>query len=261
MKPLVTVSDIVGLLEEMVPTNLAEDWDNVGLMLGKRNQPVKRVLLALDITGETVQQAIDYKADMIITHHPLIFKGLKCITDNDWQQKLILKLAEHSIAVFSAHTNLDIVSGGVNDVLVKRFHLHNDDVLDVATGLGRIGIIETCSLGEFARFVKKKLRADYIIVGDAGKKVHRVAVCGGAGSDLIDIALKKGADTFVTGDIKYHSAQQAVFSGLNIIDAGHQSTELPVLEYLADRLSLRFTEKDWPINLKIACENLLLKQF
>lgn len=255
----VNVADIIKIMEEIAPPAMAEDWDNVGLMLGRRCKAVKKLLLALDITGEVVQQAIAQKADMIITHHPLIFRGLKRVTDNEWQQELLLTLAEKGIAVYSAHTNLDCVSSGVNDVLAKKLHLDNVDVLDSDNGLGRIGIVPACSLQEFAAMVKKILRADYVAVGDAGKQVHKVAVCGGAGSDLISLALLCGADTLVTGDIKYHEAQQAVFSGLNVIDAGHQPTELPVMDDLADRLSQRFAQRNMNVVVNVASETLLLK--
>lgn len=255
----VNVADIIKILEEIAPPAMAEDWDNVGLMLGRRCKAVKKLLLALDITGEVVQLAIAQKADMIITHHPLIFRGLKRVTDNEWQQELLLTLAEKGIAVYSAHTNLDCVSSGVNDVLAKKLHLDNVDVLDSDNGLGRIGIVPACSLQEFAAMVKKILRADYVAVGDAGKQVHKVAVCGGAGSDLISLALLCGADTLVTGDIKYHEAQQAVFSGLNVIDAGHQPTELPVMDDLADRLSQRFAQRNMNVVVNVASETLLLK--
>lgn len=255
----VNVADIIKIMEEIAPPAMAEDWDNVGLMLGRRCKAVKKLLLALDITDEVVQQAIAQKADMIITHHPLIFRGLKRVTDNEWQQELLLTLAEKGIAVYSAHTNLDCVSSGVNDVLAKKLHLDNVDVLDSDNGLGRIGIVPVCSLQEFAAMVKKVLRADYVAVGDAGKQVHKVAVCGGAGSDLISLALLCGADTLVTGDIKYHEAQQAVFSGLNVIDAGHQPTELPVMDDLADRLSQRFAQRNMNVVVNVASETLLLK--
>lgn len=255
----VNVADIIKIMEEIAPPVMAEDWDNVGLMLGRRCKAVKKLLLALDITGEVVQQAIVQKADMIITHHPLIFRGLKRVTDNEWQQELLLTLAEKGIAVYSAHTNLDCVSSGVNDVLAKKLHLDSVDVLDSDNGLGRIGIVPACSLHEFAAMVKKVLRADYVAVGDAGKQVHKVAVCGGAGSDLISLALLCGADTLVTGDIKYHEAQQAVFSGLNVIDAGHQPTELPVMDDLADRLSQRFAQRNMNVVVNVASETLLLK--
>lgn len=255
----VNVADIIKIMEEIAPPAMAEDWDNVGLMLGRRCKAVKKLLLALDITGEVVQQAIAQKADMIITHHPLIFRGLKRVTDNEWQQELLLTLAEKGIAVYSAHTNLDCVSSGVNDVLAKKLHLDSVDVLDSDNGLGRIGIVPACSLQEFAAMVKKVLRADYVAVGDAGKPVHKVAVCGGAGSDLISLALLCGADTLVTGDIKYHEAQQAVSSGLNVIDAGHQPTELPVMDDLADRLSQRFAQRNMNVVVNVASETLLLK--
>jgi dinuclear metal center YbgI/SA1388 family protein len=256
---LATVNDLVELLEELMPSSLAEDWDNVGLMVGRKGKTVKRILLALDLSKEVVEQAIAQKIDMIITHHPAIFKKLKRVVDNDWQQDLLLTLMENGIAVYSAHTNLDCVSTGVNDVLAKLLKLEDTDILDDSNGLGRIGCVEKMTLADYAQFVKTALKADYVIVGDAGKQVHKVAVCGGAGSDLIDLALAKGADTLVTGDVKYHSAQQAVFSGLNIIDAGHQPTELPVLDKLADRLSMRLVERDMDVVVNVARETLLLR--
>lgn len=256
---LATVNDLVELLEELMPSSLAEDWDNVGLMLGRRAKTVKKILLALDLTKEVVEQAIAQKTDLIITHHPAIFKKLKCVVDNDWQQDLLLTLAENGIAVYSAHTNLDCVSAGVNDVLAKLLKLEDIETLDDSNGLGRIGTVAKASLADYALLVKEALRADYLAVGDAGRAVHKVAVCGGAGSDLIKIALAKGADTLVTGDVKYHSAQEAVFSGLNIIDAGHQPTELPVLDKLADRLSLRLAEREIDAVVNVAKESLLLR--
>lgn len=260
MSTLVTVNDIVELLEAMAPQQLAEDWDNVGLLLGRRTKPVRRLLLALDLSPEVAAQAVAYKADLLLTHHPVIFHKLSSLTDGDWQQELLLQLAENGIAAYSAHTNLDCVINGVNAVLARRLRLEDDDVLDMKSGLGRIGsLAQPSSLAAFATGVKQALQADYLAVGDAGRQVRRVAVCGGAGSDLIDLALQRGADTLVTGDVKYHEAQRAVYSGLNIIDAGHQPTELPVLEDLADRLSLYFSDRNWCVDIRIAEEALLLK--
>ena len=255
-----TISDVVEILEELVPPQLAEDWDNVGLMVGRMDHPVKKILFALDFTAEVLEQAIKQKTDLIITHHPAIFTKLKSIRDNDWQSNLLMGAIEHGIAVYSAHTNLDCVGTGVNHVLARRLMLEDLDVLDDSNGLGRIGTSSITSLEDFAALIKKRLKADYVVVGNAGKKVRRVAVCGGAGSDLIDLALAKGADTLVTGDVKYHSAQKAVFSGLNIIDAGHQATELPVLDHFADRLSCRFMDEEYDVLVTIAKETLLLKQ-
>lgn len=256
---LVTLNDIITLMEEIAPSAMAEDWDNVGLMLGRRDKQVKRILVALDMTKDTIQQALDFRADVLITHHPAIFKKLHSLTDNVWQQELLLTLAEHGIAVYSAHTNLDCVQGGVNDALARCLQLDDVDTLDTQTGLGRIGYVPECSLQDFAAFVKKQLKAKYLVMGDAKRQVHKVAICGGAGSDLIPLALAKGVDTLVTGDVKYHSAQEAVFSGMNIIDAGHQPTELPVLNELADKLSLRCAERNWSVFFGVAHEELLLQ--
>lgn len=255
----VTLSKVIALLKELAPVELAENWDNVGLMLGRFNQEVHKILIALDITEEVVQQAVANKVDLIVTHHPLIFKPCKRLTDQQWRQELILTLAENHIAVYSAHTNLDAVSGGVNDALAKALELEDYEILDENSHIGRIGRVEDTSVEQFAAKVKKALGADYVVLGNAGKGVSCVAVCGGAGADFIQLALEKGADTLVTGDIKYHEAQEAIFSGLNIIDAGHQATERLVLESLADRLSLHFTELNWNIAVLLAKENLLLK--
>ena len=127
------VADIIKIMEEIAPPTLAEEWDNAGLLLGRRSKIVKKLLLALDVTQEVVNQALSQGADMIITHHPVIFKGLKQLTDAQWQQELMLQLAEHGVAVYSAHTNLDCVSAGVNDVLAQKLKLQESDVLDSAT--------------------------------------------------------------------------------------------------------------------------------
>jgi dinuclear metal center YbgI/SA1388 family protein len=253
------VREIAAAIESFAPLSLQESYDNAGLIVGRPDDEVHKALLAVDVTEEVLQEAVEEGCDMIITHHPAIFKKLKRVVDNDWQQDLLLTLMENGIAVYSAHTNLDCVSTGVNDVLAKLLKLEDADILDDSNGLGRIGCVEKMTLTDYAQFVKTALKADYVIVGDAGKQVHKVAVCGGAGSDLIDLALAKGADTLVTGDVKYHSAQQAVFSGLNIIDAGHQPTELPVLDKLADRLSMRLVESDMDVVVNVARETLLLR--
>lgn len=255
----VTVSDIVDIMEDLAPISLAESWDNVGLMLGRSSKQVQRILLALDMTPATVQQARACQADLLLTHHPAVFKKLEGLTDRVWQQELLLSLAESGIAVYSAHTNLDSAQGGVNDVLAQCLQLQEVTELDASTQLGRIGCVEECSLEGFAAFVKKQLHAPYLNIADAGRPVHRVAICGGAGTDLIPLLLGKNVDTFVTGDVKYHTAQEAVFGGLNIIDAGHQATELPVLKCLAAELEKRFAAQGWQVTITVAQEEPLLK--
>lgn len=256
---LATLNDIISLMEQIALPALAEEWDNVGLMLGRKDKVVKKILVALDMTRETINQALAQKVDLIITHHPAIFKKLNSMTDTVWQQELLLTLAENGIAIYSAHTNFDIVNGGVNESLAKKLLLSEVAVLDDESGLGRIGFVQETNLQDFALFVKKRLNADYVVVGNAGKNVKRVAICGGAGADFIDQALAKGADTLITGDVKYHSAQEAVFRGLNIIDAGHQPTELPAMSDLKDKLEAYFQQHNLEIDVMLAKEELLLK--
>lgn len=255
----VTLNDIIDLMEQIAPPALAEDWDNVGLMLGRRDKEAKKILLALDMTKQSVDQAVEQKVDLIITHHPAIFKKLANMTDAVWQQELLLTLAEKGIAIYSAHTNFDIVNGGVNESLAQRLQLTNVVVLDDQSGLGRVGEVVETNLKDFAALVKQQLQADYVVIGNAGKAVKKVAICGGAGADFIQQALAKGADTLVTGDVKYHSAQEAVFSGLNIIDAGHQPTELPAMQDLKNRLEAYFEKQNWKIEVTLAKEDLLLQ--
>lgn len=256
---VVTLNEIIGLMEHIAPPAVAEEWDNVGLMLGRRDKAVKKILLGLDMTKQAVDQAVEQKVDLMITHHPAIFRKLNSLTDAVWQQELLLTLAEHGIAIYSAHTNFDIVSGGVNESLAQRLQLTKVTVLDDQSGLGRVGEVPEADLKDFAKFVKQQLQADYVVLGNAGKPVKKVAICGGAGADFIQQALAKGADTLVTGDVKYHSAQEAVFSGLNIIDAGHQPTELPAMKDLKNRLEAYFEKQNWELEVILAKEDLLLQ--
>lgn len=256
---MITVKAICGIMEEFAPTNLAMEWDNVGLMLGKTNRKVKKILLALDLTQEVVEQAIANDVQMIITHHPAIFKKLSRLTDKNWQQELLLNLAEHKIAVYSAHTNFDCAEEGVNDVLANKLELLKIRTLEDQSGLGREGEVAACNLVDFVTRIKQQLAADYVTFADAGKKVQRVAVCGGAGGDLIDLCIAKGIDTLVTGDIKYHTAQDAVFQGLNIIDAGHQATERIAIEYLRGRMEKYSSLHGLGLELILAQESLILK--
>lgn len=259
-----TVNDIVKIMDGIAPPNLAEAWDNVGLLVGRSDNTVKKIMVALDVSPEVAEQALEHKVQMIVTHHPVIFDPVKKMTDRTWQQKLLLDCAENKIAVYSAHTSLDSVLGGVNDVLAAQLGLQHTEVLVPAAGgeagLGRVGcLLATLTLQEFSEKIKAVLKLDRVVVGDAGQKVNKVALCGGAGADFISEALAAGADTFVTGDVKYHTAQNAVYSGLNIIDATHQGTELPVINTLADRIALRLTSGGFSTQVLVAKESKILQ--
>ena len=257
-----TVNDIIKVMDGIAPPNLAEPWDNVGLLVGRSSNTVKKLMVALDVSPEVVEQAVEHKVQMLVTHHPVIFDPIKKMTDRSWQHKLLLDCAENKIAVYSAHTSLDSVLGGVNDVLAEKIGLLHTEVLVPAAGgeagLGRVGCLnEPMTLQEFSEKIKTVLKLDNIIAGDAGRRVSKVAVCGGAGAEFIDEALAAGADTF--GDVKYHTAQNAVYSGLNIIDATHQGTELPMINTLADRIALRLTSGGFNAQVLVAKESKILQ--
>ncbi len=358
----VKVRDLICLLESYAPPRLAESWDNVGLLAGSPESIVDKVLLTLDVTPDVVKKAVGEKAQLIISHHPLLFSPVKSLAQTGWQNKMLAELIKNDIAVYSAHTNLDIAEGGVNDVLAAKLSLNNvgnlyltqkeqlrkiavfvpvshaeqvacamteagaghigkysgctfqakgtgtfrplagaspfigeagrlerveevkietvvtqecqQSVLaamlathpyeEVAydmysllnsvgeTSLGRIGeLAEEMTVREFAAFARNALYLPGIRYADAGKPVKKVAVCGGAGGDLVKEALVAGADVLLTGDVKYHAAQEATFAGLSIVDAGHQGTERHIMPVLAAKI------EDWATACKQELKVLL----
>ena len=232
------VQDIFQTLCRTAPLELQMDFDNSGFLLGYGNAPVTKALLALDVTDAVIDEAIREKAELIISHHPLIFHPLRTITNNTPEGRRVLRLIENRIAVISMHTNLDIAEGGVNDVLMAALGVQTEAALD-EDGCGRIGVLDAkLSMQEFLPRVKEALNCNGLRYVDAGKSVYRVAVMGGAGADSIDRAVALGCDTYVTADIKYHQFQL----GLNLIDADHFSTENPVMSALFDMLRTRHAD-------------------
>ena len=233
---------IINIMEKIAPRHLAEEWDNPGLLVGSPQREVKKILIALDVTERTVDLAINTAADMIISHHPLIFKPFKKIRTDLPNGKLLQKILRHDLAVFAAHTNLDAAAGGVNDVLAARLGLTKVEPLVKAEsgepGLGRIGFLpESVGIIEFVRILKNALNlTDARLVSSETDLVKKVALCGGSGAEFIGKAAFLGADVYITGDVRYHDAQLAKELDIHLIDAGHFGTEFPVVEALADRL-------------------------
>lgn len=236
---------IMNALDRIAPRRLAEDWDNPGLLVGSFSQKVSRLMIALDVDDAVVDEAIERKADMIIAHHPAIFRGMKQLRTDLPLGRRLAKLVTHRIAAAAAHTNLDIARGGVNDVLAAHLGLEKLSAF-VVTGetdgdtesLGRIGTLPApVSIEDFASHVKTSLNVSHVrLAAVPDRPVRRVAVCGGAGAEFIDRAVLRGADVYVTGDVKYHDAQRAVEQGMHIVDAGHFGTEFPVVSVLAEHL-------------------------
>lgn len=236
-----TVDDLYRAMCRIAPPELQTSFDNAGFLVGHGGAEVKTVLLALDITGEVIDEAKDLGAELIISHHPVIFHPLKSLTA-EGEGSLVLRLAEEHIAAICMHTNLDIVEGGVNDVLLARLGASGTEPLD-EDGCGRIGMLSNpVALPDFLDFCKKTLRVNALRYVDGGKPVCKLAVMGGAGGDAMHDALAKGCDTYVTADVKYHQFLDAARLGLNLIDADHFCTENPVIPAVAESLRGLFPE-------------------
>lgn len=229
--------EIYEYLKELAPLELQMDFDNSGFQLGRLDAEVNRALLALDVTEEVVGEAIELGAQLIISHHPLIFSKLRSIMDTK-----LLRLAENRIAVISMHTNLDIAAGGVNDVLITLLGARADGPLD-PDNCGRVGELpEAQQFDSFLRFCKTALDSKGLRYYDAGRPVKRLAVMGGSGGDYIGCAVEKGCDTYVTADIKYHQFLEAKELGINLIDGDHFCTENPVIPSLCEKLRHEFPD-------------------
>ena len=251
---------IMNIMEQLAPRRLAEDWDNPGLLVGSPKQDVGKLLVCLDVTEEVVMEAVYNHCDMIISHHPVIFKGMKKLRTDLYQGRLFQKLLINNIAVFSAHTNLDAAVGGVNDVLARAAGLErirafdSDSSRPMEETVGRIGYLpEPMTIDEFAAKLKAGLGAEYVRVVRAGDKIIRkVALCSGAGAEFISRAAFLGADCYITGDVKYHDAQLARENEIHVIDGGHFPTEFPVVKVLAELISAKAEEAGE--RLEIICD-------
>jgi len=245
-----TVQQILDYVNSLAPTHMKADWDNVGLLCGRRDQVVKKVLVALDPFLDVCEEAAAVGADLIVTHHPLIFRAPKTITYDDTVGQCVLFLASHGISAVNAHTNLDQAPDGVNDVLARTLGLESIAVLNPEGsdeqgrpwGLLRTGTVNQMALSEFLTQVKERLGTPTLRYADGGRPVCRVAVGGGSCADGLYEVLAAGCDTFVTADVKYNQFWEAADLGLNLIDAGHFYTENPVCAVLADRLRQQFPE-------------------
>lgn len=253
----VTVAQIIKIMDRMAPPWLAEEWDNVGLQIGDPRLPVRKIWVALDPSQEVVKSACEKNVDLLITHHPLIFRPLKSI-DFDTAGGIIIQMAaNHQLAIFSAHTNLDIVQDGVNDILAQRLEIQGLSILqplhagqrskenisslkgdETEHGIGRIGTLAKAgSLKSLVSMVKNKLKLDFVkVAGNLEMKVERVAICSGSGSSLMHAFIASDAQVFISGDIRYHDARDAENANRGIIDIGHFPSEHLMVDALAQQL-------------------------
>ena len=241
------VSEILDFLEKFAPYDLAESWDNCGLMTGDRNQKVTKVLCALDATEEVIHEAAEIGAQLVVAHHPLIFTSVKSVTEDNTTGRTLRFAIKNDISVICMHTNADCAVGGVNDALAAALGLAR--VINMGAGetgsLGRVGDLPAqMTPAIFADYVKMCLDANGVRFVDGGKPIKRVAVGGGACGKLMDHAVEKGADAFVIGDCSYDIMQRAQSIGLTLVDAGHFPTENPVAVVFAERLNGAFPTID-----------------
>lgn len=240
---MTTVQDILKVIETVAPPELKMDWDNVGLNCGSRNAPVTKILVALDPFEHVCEEAAAWGADLLVTHHPLIFRPLPMVTDDAAITRGLMTLVRHNISHICAHTNLDCAEGGVNDVLAACLGLENVTAIQSDEwGMLRAGDVPEQSLDAFLATVKEQLRCDGLRYCNGGGKVKKVAVGGGGCADGLYHAIQAGCDTFVTSDVKYNGFWDACEQGLNLIDAGHFHTENPVVPVLAEKLRAAFPD-------------------
>jgi len=265
---MIKVKDIYDFLKTVAPEDMAMETDNVGLLVGKSETNVSKILIALDITSDVITEAVDSGAGLIVAHHPLFF-SLKTVTDTDITGKKIVQMLSNGISCICMHTNLDAVSGGVNDALAVAIGIADDtgkaeplsDTVRLKTGevvsLGRVGSLnKACSMTKFLASAQKALGANGLRYYDAGRDVYKVAIASGSGGSEWDNAVKSGCDTFVTADIKYHMFLDAKELGINLVDGGHYCTENVVSAVLAEKLCAAFPEIE--INLSKALDQTIM---
>ena len=247
----VTVFQICRWMEEWADPAMAESYDNVGLLIGRRDRMVDTVLTALDASEAVIDYGIREGVQMIVAHHPMPFRPLHRITDGSRDGRRVLSLAEHQIALYAAHTNLDCAVGGTSDMAAKRLGLldvrplvHREGFGEGA-GMGRIGMLPAAmELAEFIEHVKRALSIPYIRVVSAARRrtIQRVALCAGSGMEFAQEAYKRQADAYLTGDITYHGAEEALTMDMVLLDGGHYGTERIAADGIRKYLTGRSSE-------------------
>jgi len=253
-----TLQDVIILLEQIAPTHLAEPWDNSGFQIGSYSQEITGIFLALNPTLEALHGASERCAQLLLTHHPLIFKPASRLEQSLYPGDVIFEAVKGEISVVSAHTNLDVARGGLNDILAELLGLQDIDILrengeTQGAGLGRIG-----NLPELSRFsgvvkrVKRIFGAErFRIVGEGDLQIHRTAVVGGSGGSLVSLASQKGADLLITGDVSHHHALEAKSLGIAVIDPGHFLMEKVAFRIFAKRFGDMLKAQGWEVTVEV----------
>lgn len=244
-----TVADFCEYLSQFAPADLAEDWDNVGLLIGRRSAAVRSVLTCLTLTPDVAEEAVSEHVQLVVSHHPLLFRGTKRIADDNLEGALLLRLIEAGVAVYSPHTAFDSAREGINQSLASGLGLQDIRPLrvqecDATVGVGRCGDLPSgLPLHSFLERVAAVVGADRLEhAASAPRPVQRVGIACGAGESLLAEAARQGCDTFLTGEARFHTVLDAVQRGLTLVLTGHFFSERPAVEQLAVRLAQQFPE-------------------
>lgn len=245
----VTVGEVSRAINEFAPFELAEEWDNIGILAGREEQQVTGVLCALDLNFKVIEEAKQKGANLIVTHHPILFRGRKNLREDDVEGRMLCELVRGNIALIAAHTNFDNAVPGVNDALAAKLGLQ--DVRPCENGM-RVGESADENLAQLCARAEKMLGGPVRCYGEAERPVYRVAVLGGAGGDYAPQAQAAGADVYLTGEIAHHKAWDAYQSGVCILEAGHAATELPAIEMLAEGLQNAANGVQWNVRIYVS---------
>ena len=246
------VKNFVDIMNNFAPENLKEDYDNVGLMVGDSEGEVSSILVALDCTMQVIDEALNRKCNLIMTHHPLLFYKPSKITSDTLSGRKIIKLIKNDISVYSSHTNLDSAGGGLNDIIMQLLGFNNYEIIEmkddhVNCGIGRIAKLDECiSLRDVCTKVKHALNIPVIrYCGDDSKPIKKIAVINGSGQDYFAQAVKKGADCIITGDTTYHYISDLNEQNISVIDAGHFETEWSSMSIIAEKIRKQLNIMDF----------------
>ena len=245
--------EIIQTIESFYPRSLAESWDNPGLLAGRRGMEVETVLIALDASRRAVDRAVQEHADMILTHHPLIFGKTGSVTDETFLGRKLLALLENRICCYAMHTNFDIARGGMAYIAAERLGLTDFRPLEVTgeqggepVGIGFVGELKpedpALTAEELAVFCKKKFGLHAAFYYDGGRPIRRIAVCPGSGRHMMDAVIAANADAFVTGDTGHHDGMDYVDEGITLVDAGHFGVEHIFTEHMKHFLEEHFPD-------------------
>ena len=245
-----TKRELYDYLDGIMPKTLSCEWDNDGLMCCSHPEDeVKKILFTLDITPEAIEYAVNNGYDTVISHHPIIFKGIKAVNTDIGVPKRLIRLIESRITAMSFHTRFDSVAGGVNDALAEALELTDTEPFgDIENGVGRVGTLpREMSVDELAYHIKEKLGAPYVNYNGAGEKIARLAVLGGAGDDCFGLAVSTGAQAYLTGELKYHQLTDSADMGITLYEAGHYHTEYPSLSKLEQTVKAKYPDTETEI--------------